>query len=460
MGALLLGREEWVAMPELGLPAVLAKTDTGARTSALHATAIEQFGPIKKPLVRFIVQPWPERPEVEIVCAAPLVQRRDVTSSFGEVELRPIIRTTLNIGARTREIEVSLTNRETLRYRMLLGRQALEDAQIDPAQSCLQTPLSYDVYAKAAREAVWRPLRLALLTQDKGNYSCRRLIEAAERAGHVIEALETRKCVLSMKDARPDILYEGKALPRFDAVIPRVGANITAYGCAVLRHFAMTGAYCLNGAEAIATSRDKLCAHQILARAGLPTPATASASASSAAEELIAAVGGAPVVVKLLQASQGRGVVLAETEAAARSVISAFQDLDATFLVQEFIAEAGGADTRIIVLGGKVIAAMRRQAKLGDFRSNLHRGGVAEAVRPGREVREIALRAARLMDLGFAGVDVLISNKGPLVLEVNSSPGLQGIEKTTGVDIAAAVISQIEHRLQPALARKKPTTVL
>jgi ribosomal protein S6--L-glutamate ligase len=357
-------------------------------------------------------------------------------------------------------VEISLTNRESMRYRMLLGRAALDDAQIDPAQSCMQKPLSYHAYAKAALEAVWRPLRLALLTQDKGNYTCRRLIESAERAGHVIEALETRRCVLAMAGARAEIHYEGAVLPRFDAVIPRIGAGVTAYGCAVLRHFAMTGAYCLNGAAAIATSRDKLCAHQTLAQTGLPTPATASAGPSSEAEELIAAVGGAPLVVKLLEASQGRGVVLAETEAAARSVINAFQDLDATFLVQEFIAEAGGADTRAIVLGGKVVAAMRRQARAGDFRSNLHRGGVAETVRASREVRDVALRAARVMDLGFSGVDILMGKDGPLVLEVNSSPGLQGIERTTGVDVAAAVIAQIENRLQPALARKRAETVL
>lgn len=456
MHELEVGWEEWVALPELGLPAILAKTDTGALTSALHATAIEPFGPIARPHVRFLVQPWPERPEVEVVCSAPLVDRREVTSSNGDSELRHVIRTELRVGPRAAPIEITLTNRAGMRYRMLLGRRALEDARIDPSRSCIQGVLGYGAYTAAAREAVRRPLRIALLTQEAGNYSCKRLIEAAEARGHVIEAIETRRCYMNINSERPEVHYEGRVLPRFDAVIPRIGAAITQYGCAVVRQFAMTGALCLNGADAIAVSRDKLAAHQMLARFGIGMPVTAFASAATDLAHVIGIVGGAPLVVKLLQASQGRGVVLAESEQAARSVIGAFQDLEAHFLVQEFVAEAGGADIRLIVLGGKVAAAMKRQAKPGDFRSNLHRGGRAEPIKPTREEKELAIRAARVMGLEFAGVDLLRSKAGPVVLEVNSSPGLQGVEGVTKEDLAGLVIQHLEKRLRPAARRRRP----
>jgi ribosomal protein S6--L-glutamate ligase len=456
MSDFILGWEEWAALPELGLPAVRAKTDTGAKTSALHAYGIEPFGPIGRPRVRFVAQPWPERPDVEIVCAAPLVDRREVVSSNGEAELRYIIRTGLKIGAREWAADISLADRQRMRYRMLLGRKALgEDVVIDPHRSFVQGDLSYDLYGAAARAPVRRPLRIALLTQDPGNYSCRRIIEAAERRDHVIEAIETRRCAMNINADRPEVHVGGKPLPKFDAVIPRIGSGITQFGCSVVRQFAMTGAYCLNGADAILASRDKLSAHQLLARSGLPMPVTAFATSATDPDEVLSIVGGAPVVVKLLQASQGRGVVLAETEQAARSVIHAFQDLDANFLVQEFVAEAKGADVRLFVVGGKVAAAMRRQAKVGDFRSNLHRGGSAMAVKPSREEREAAVRATRIMGLEVAGVDVLRSDDGPKILEINSSPGLQGIEKATGEDLADQIIAHLEKRVLPAGKRRK-----
>lgn len=451
-----LGWEEWASLPELGIPAILAKTDTGALTSALHAYAIEPFGPAGRQLVRFIVQPWPERPDVEVVCSAPLIGRREVTSSNGDSELRYVIRSLLSLGDRSWPIDITLTNRGGMRYSMLLGRRALAEARVDPSQSCLQQRLSYDVYAaEPAPPTVKRALRIALLTHEPQNYSCRRLIEAAEARGHVIEALETRRCLMNINAERPEVHYEHRVLPRFDAIIPRIGAGVTQYGCAVVRQFAMTGAYCLNTADAIAVSRDKLQAHQLLARFGVGMPVTAFASAATSMAQVMEIVGGAPLVVKLLQGSQGRGVVLAESEQAARSVISAFQDLDAPFLVQEFIAEAKGADIRLLVVGGRVAAAMKRQAKAGEFRSNLHRGGTAECIKPSREEKDAAIRAVRLMGLQVAGVDLLRSNSGPKILEVNSSPGLKGVEAVTGEDIAGLIIEHIEKRLSPHHTRRK-----
>jgi ribosomal protein S6--L-glutamate ligase len=456
MADFVLGWEEWLSLPELGLPSLLAKTDTGARTSALHAFAVEPFGPVSRPRVRFVVQPWPERPDVEVVCSAPLVDRREVTSSNGEPEMRYIIRTPIRIGDRKWEADISLTNRQSMRYRMLLGRRALDETVlIDPSRSFVQQPLSYDVYGAASRPAVKRPLRIALLTQEPKNYSCRRLIEAAEARDHVIETIETRRCAMNINAERPAVHYDSQPLPRFDAVIPRIGASITSYGCAVVRQFAMTGAYCLNGADAIAASRDKLSAHQMLARFGVGMPVTVFASAAVDVDHAITLVGGAPLVVKLLKASQGRGTVLADSALAARSVIGAFQDLDAHILIQEFVAEAKGADIRLIVLGGKVVAAMRRQAKAGEFRSNLHRGGHAELIKPTKEERETALKAARILGLEACGVDLLRSDSGPKVLEVNSSPGLEGVEAATGEDIAKLMIDHIEKRCRPTLRRKR-----
>lgn len=455
MSELDLGWEEWAALPELGIPALLAKTDTGALTSALHAYAIEPFGPVGRPLVRFVVQPWPGRPDIEIVCSAPLLGRREITSSNGDSELRHVITTSVRVGERAWPTEITLTDRTGMRYHMLLGRRALAEVRVDPSQSCLQGVLGYGAYAKAAPLAVKRSLRIALLTQEAENYSCKRLIEAAESRGHVIEALETRRCFMNINSAKPEVHYEGRVLPRFDAVIPRIGPGITQYGCAVVRQFAMTGAHCLNSADAIAVSRDKLLAHQILARYGAPMPITVFASAATDVGAMLPIVGGVPLVVKLLQASQGRGVVLAESEAAARSVIGAFQDLDAHFLVQEFVAEAKGADIRLLVIGGKVIAAIKRQAKAGDFRSNLHRGGKAEPIRPTKEERELAVRAARIMGLEAAGVDILRARDGPKILEVNSSPGLKGIETATGENIADHMIAHLEKRLGQAPRRRK-----
>ena len=445
-----LGWEEWAGFPGLGLPAIKAKVDTGARTSALHAVAVEPFGPEAKPQVRFVMHPIPDRPEVEVVCAAPAVDRREVTSSNGETELRWVIEAKVKIGDRDWPIEVSLTNRETMQYRMLLGRTAIrEDMVVNPTQSCVQGQLSYDLYAGVpTKKPVKRPLRIAILTREPKNYSSLRLKEAAEARGHVAEMINTARCTMAINAMNPAVYYDGRKLPRYDAVIPRVGASMTNYGMAVIRQFQLTGAYILNSAEAIGASRDKLYAHQVLARAGIGMPTTAFAHSPKDTGNLIEHVGGAPLVVKLLESTQGRGVVLAETKKAAESVIDAFRGLDANFIVQEFVKEAGGADIRCFVVGGKVVASMKRQAQAGEFRSNLHRGGEAVKVRISKEERSAAVRAARAMGLSVAGVDLLRAESGPKILEVNSSPGLEGIEATSGKDVAGLIAEHIEAHVR------------
>lgn len=446
-----LGWEEWVAFPDLGLPAIKAKVDTGARTSALHASVIEPFGPIDKPQVRFLIQPNPDDLNMEFTCSAPVVDRRQITSSNGEAEMRYVIETQMTCGDRTWPVEVTLTNRENMQYRMLFGRTSIqEDMFVDPNNSFCQPVLGFDLYKKIPRKKpVKRPLRIALLTMEPGNYSNRRLIEAGEARGHVVEAINTSRCYMKIGARTSEVHYDGSALPRFDAVIPRIGPSITSYGLAVLRQFQNAGAYCLNAPDAIAASRDKLLAHQLLARERIGMPTTAFANSPKDTKDLIALVGGAPVIVKLLQSSQGKGVVLADSRKAAESLVDAFRGLEAHFLLQEFVAEAAGRDTRCFVVGNKVVAAIQRQAAEGEFRSNLHRGGTAAAVRLSQEERKVARRAAQTIGLNVAGVDILRTSEGPKVLEVNSSPGLEGIETATGKDVASAIIEQLESKVRP-----------
>jgi ribosomal protein S6--L-glutamate ligase len=292
-------------------------------------------------------------------------------------------------------------------------------------------------------------MHIAILSRNRHLYSTRRLIEAAKQRDHEVSMVDPLKCVMDVTSQRSAIYHRGEVLPRFDAVIPRIGASVTFYALAVLRQFEVMGVYPANESVAIGRSRDKLRSLQLLARAGIGMPVTAFAHSPDDTKTLVRLVGGAPLVLKLLQGTQGRGIVLAETNKAAESVIDAFRELDANFLVQQFIREAGGADIRAFVIGDKVVAAMMRQAKEGEFRSNLHRGGSASVVKLSPAERATAVRAAKTVGLNIAGVDIMRGKDGPLVLEVNSSPGLEGIETATGKDVAGMVIEFIEKQARP-----------
>ena len=287
-------------------------------------------------------------------------------------------------------------------------------------------------------------MRIAILSRNPNLYSTRRLKEAGEQRGHEVDIIDTLHCYMDITSHKPTVRYRGEELPRYDAIIPRIGASITFYGTAVVRQFEMTGTYSINESVAISRSRDKLRSLQLLSRKGIGLPKTGFAHRPDNVEDLIKNVGGAPLVIKLLEGTQGIGVVLAETKKAAESIIEAFMGLNANILVQEFIREAGGSDIRCLVVGGKVIAAMKRQAAEGEFRSNLHRGGTAEIVRLSAEERRTAIDAAKAMGLNMCGVDILRSNRGPVVMEVNSSPGLEGIESATGKDVAGMVYQFLE----------------
>jgi ribosomal protein S6--L-glutamate ligase len=298
-------------------------------------------------------------------------------------------------------------------------------------------------------------MNLVILSRKRSLYSTRRLVAAAEERGHDVRVVDYLRCYMDITSHRPQVIYQGQPLGDVDALIPRIGATHTFYGTAVVRQFEMMHVYPTNESQAITRSRDKLRSLQLLARAGIGLPVTGFAHSTKDVDGLIQLVNGAPLVIKLLEGTQGIGVVLAETSKAAESVIEAFRGLDANILVQEFIQEAHGSDLRCFVIGDRVVASMKRTASAGEFRSNIHRGGTAERIKLTPEERTTAVRAAKTVGLRVAGVDLLRSNHGPVVMEVNSSPGLEGIEGATGVDVAGKIIEYIEKNAAPGKTRSR-----
>ena len=298
-------------------------------------------------------------------------------------------------------------------------------------------------------------MKIAVLSTNKELYSTRRLVAAGEERGHDMVVINHRQCYMNITSHNPSIHLKGQQITGVDAIIPRIGASVSFYGTAVVRQFEMMGVYSVNESVAITRSRDKLRALQLLSRKGIGLPVTGFANRPGDTEDLLKMVGDAPLVIKLLEGTQGVGVVLAETNKAASSVVEAFRGLNAHFMVQEFIAEAKGADIRCFVVGDKVVAAMERQGKEGEFRSNLHRGGTAKLIRITPEERSTAVRSAKVMGLNVAGVDLLRSNHGPVVMEVNSSPGLEGIETATNKDVAGMIIEFIEKNARKGRTRTR-----
>ena len=298
-------------------------------------------------------------------------------------------------------------------------------------------------------------MKIVMMARNPDLYSHRRLKEAAEARGHTLDIVNTLRCYMNIASRRPEIFHNGEKLPNYDAVIPRIGASVTFYGLAVLRQFEMMGVYPLNESVAIGRSRDKLRSMQLLARDGIGLPVTTFAHDPKQTEEVLRLAGGAPLVIKLLEGTQGLGVVLADTDRSAKSIIEAFRASNTNILVQEFIKEAGGTDIRALVVGGKVVAAMQRTGAEGEFRSNLHRGGSAQSIKISPEERSTAVRAAKAMGLNVCGVDMLRANHGAVVMEVNSSPGLEGVEKATGKDIAGAIVEHLEKSAKPGRTKTK-----
>jgi len=298
-------------------------------------------------------------------------------------------------------------------------------------------------------------LKIAVLSRNTRLYSTKRLVEAGLKRGHDLYVIDPLRCYMNISVHNPEIHYKGRRLENFDAVIPRIGQSVTFYATAVLRQFEMIGVFSLNESVAVGRARDKLRSLQLLSRKGIDMPVTGFAHSPDDTDDLLAIVGDVPLIIKLTEGSQGQGVVLAETRHAAESVIDAFRGLDAHFLVQEFIKESRGSDIRCFVIGNKVVASMKRQARKGEFRANLHRGGNAEAVSITPAEREMAIKAAKIMGLNVAGVDLIRSAKGSLVLEVNSSPGLEGIEAATRKDIAGEIIAFVERHARTGYTKTK-----
>jgi len=453
---IILGSEEWCSFPELGIPAIKARVDSGAKTSALHAINIAPFKKEGVHWVKFDINPIQNNLRTVIHCEALLVDKRVVKSSSGYREQRYVIQTNIKIGNDSWTIEMTLTNRDSMGFRMLLGREAMSGRiLVDPEQQYLLGVTSpenlQDLYVNY--EVKNSGMRIGLLASNPDLYSNRRIMEAGEMRGHEMHFLNIKECYMKLDAHNPEIHYRGgKVLDNFDAVIPRIRPSITFYGCALTRQFEAMKVYCLNSAAAITQSRDKLFSLQLLLRNGVDIPTTGFANSPLDTDDLIKMVGGPPLIVKLLEGTQGKGVVLAETKKAAESVINAFKSLNANILVQEFIKEADGKDLRLFVVDGKVVASMQREAAPGEFRANIHMGGTASVIKPTSEEKKMAIKAAKAMDLRVAGVDIIRSSKGPLLLEVNSSPGLEGIEGATNKDIASEMIIAIESNIKRKFA--------
>ena len=448
---IVVGSEEWCSFPGLGVPAIKARVDSGAKTSSMHAFNIQKFRRDGENWVSFEVHPLQNDRRTVIRCERPVIDKRVVKSSSGVSETRYVVGATIKAASETWDIELTLANRDSMGYRMLLGRQAMSGRMlVDPSLSfCLgevTTNELNDYYGKKKHKS--SGLKIGLLASNQELYSNQRILEAGQERGHEMVFLNIKQCYMKIDATEPEVHYRGgKILNDLDAVITRIRPSVTFYGCALARQFESMGVYTINSSSAITQSRDKLFSLQLLLKSGISIPTTGFANSPMDTNDLIEMVGGAPLIVKLLEGTQGRGVVLAETKKAAESVINAFKALRANLLVQEFIKEANGKDLRCFVIDGKVVASIERSAAPGEFRANIHQGGTASIVKITPKERALSIKAAKTLGLKVAGVDIIRSKNGPLLLEVNSSPGLEGIESATGKDIAGMMISSIEKKL-------------
>lgn len=448
---IIVGSEEWCALPTLGIPAVKVRVDSGAKTSSLHAFNIRPFSRAGITWVSFEVHPLQNNRRTIVRCEAEVIDKRVIKSSSGIGEKRYVVRTALQHRDQQWDIELTLTNRDSMGYRMLLGREAMNGRiLVDPAAGFLGGEIRNkqidSLYHEHTRET--SGLRIGLLASNPELASNQRIMEAGEERGHRIRFYDVRQCYIKLDAEHPEIHYRGgRLLNNLDAVIPRIRPDLTFYGCALVRQFEHLGIYSLNSAAAISHSRDKLHSLQHLLQQGLPIPTTGFADSPLDTDDLIDMVNGAPLVVKLLEGPQRRGVVLAESRTAADSLITAFKSLQANLLVQEYIKEAEGKSLRLLVVDNKVVCAAERQAAPGQFRSNRQQNSSISAARISSEERRIAIKAAKSIGLRVAGVDIIRARKGPQLLEVTSSPSLHDMEDVCGKDLAGALISTIEKQL-------------
>ncbi len=449
---IVIGSEEWCSFDGLNIPAIKARVDSGAKTSSLQANNIKLIYKNSEEWVRFEVNPLQENRSISIKCEAKIFAKRSVKSSMGISEERIVIRTPVTIGEDTFEIELTLANRDSMEFRMLLGREALQNRYlVNPSEGCMLPEYDQDALDEKYSEYLKKRagLKIAVLASNPELYSNKRIIEAGRARGHEMVFLNVQQTYMKFDAKEPQIRYRGgNVIDEYDAIIPRIKPSVTFYACALLRQFDAMGTYCFNSADSITQSRDKLFATQLFAKNDIHIPITGFANSPLDTKDLIKMVNGAPLIIKLLESTQGKGVVIAETNKAAESVINAFKSVKTNILVQEFIKEANGQDIRCFVINGKVVAAMQRQAEKGEFRANVHQGGSVSKAKITADERKLAIKATKILNLPVAGVDIIRSNKGPLLLEVNSSPGLEGIENATGLDIANKMIMAVEDKLK------------
>ena len=447
-----VGSVEWCRFQKLGVPAVKARVDSGAKTSTIQANRIKTFIKDGQEWVKFEINPIQDNRSIVISCEERVTGRKLIKNTSGISEERLVFQTSMKLGEQIFNVDLTLANRDSMEFRMLLGRDAFKDKfLVDVSREFAQGEISDEeltrLYRSFAEEK--NGLRIGLLASNPKLYSNKRIMEAGEARGHEMVFLNVEHAYMKLDVHSPEIRYRGgNILNQFDAIIPRIKPAVTFYGCALLRQFKHLGVYCLNSADAITQSRDKLFASLLFSENDINIPITGFAKSPMDTKDLIRMVNGAPLIIKLLESTQGRGVVLAETNKAAESVINAFKSVKTNILVQEFIKEANGQDIRCFVVNGRVVAAMQRQAEKGEFRANIHQGGQASLIKITAEERKLALKATKVLNLAVAGLDIIRSNKGPLLLEVNSSPGLEGIEKATGTDIANTMIQAIERKLK------------
>lgn len=446
-----VGNEEWCTFPMLEIPAIKARVDSGAKTSAIHAFNISTFVKDGNDWIAFEMHPLQNNKKIVRRCEARLIDVRPVKNSSGIVEQRYVVQTELVLNGKSWLIELTLANRDTMGFKLLLGREAMNGRMlVDPSKACLLGDITMDEL-RAHYNNYDKPssgLKIGLLASNPELVSNRRIMEEGEQHGHDMVFLDLQQCYMKLDAKKPEIRYRGSSiLNDLDAIIPRIRPSLTFYGCALVRQFESLGIYCLNDSGSISQSRDKLFSSQLFSKNGIHIPTTGFAKSPQETKDLINMVNGAPLIIKLLEGTQGMGVVLAETTKAAESVINAFKSVKANILVQEFIKEANGKDIRCFVIDGKVVASIQREAAKGEFRANLHMGGTASEIKITSEEKKLAIKAAKVLNLQVAGVDIIRSNKGPLLLEVNSSPGLEGIENSTGINVAGKMIQAIERVL-------------
>lgn len=440
----IIGSEEWCSLPELVVPAIKAHINSSISISCLRVYNLQTLMTGGALHVRYDIHPLQHNLSTRIRCESLVTNRKQLDNTRCYV-----IQNTLQLGENTKKIDIALVTTDINDYRFNLNADAVEGYLIDLQRKCLlgkKKPQELkDVYGNSSEQK--KCLKIGLLATNKLLYSHRRLIDAGQERGHDIQFYNIEECFFKLDSDEPEIRYRGELLNELDAIIPRIRPSLTFYGCALARQFESMGIFSLNSANAISRSRDKLESLQIMQKNGITIPRSAFSSSPRHNEQLIDAVDGAPLIIKLLSGTQGQGVILTDSHRSTESVIEAFQTSKTPILIQKFIEESNGCDLRIFIIDGKVIAAMKRIATEGEFRANVHKGASVHKAVLNEQERHLAVQAAKSFGLHVAGVDIIQSENGPMVLEVNSSPGLEGIEKTTDKDVAKAMIKAIERRL-------------